>query len=165
VGDDPKSSESLTRIVSARHTQRLKGLLEDKPGTILVGGDVDEEHRYVAPTLITDVNPEARLMKEEIFGELPEGGRDVDLDQREGSHCSGKGGLLDIRTKSDCGECWGPFGCGIVVTFVVSRPAAADHQVYSPIKTHSVCCFGRAAAADQQMYTTIEHRGAYVSMV
>ena len=39
-GTDPKSNEKFGRIVSAMHCERLQGLLNDKPGNIVVGGNV-----------------------------------------------------------------------------------------------------------------------------
>lgn len=33
-GDDPKASPDLARIVSERHAERLKTLLDDKPGKV-----------------------------------------------------------------------------------------------------------------------------------
>jgi aldehyde dehydrogenase (NAD+) len=63
----------LTRLVNPRHTQRLVSILADakKSGArILVGGQVDENLQYIAPTLIEDAAPNSRLMREEIFGPL-----------------------------------------------------------------------------------------------
>ncbi len=68
-GDDPRQSEDLGRIVNARHTERIKGLL-DRGGydEVVVGGDVDVPGNYVAPTIVAGVKPDAALMAEEIFG-------------------------------------------------------------------------------------------------
>lgn len=33
-GEDPRQSKDLARIVSERHAQRLKALLDDKPGKV-----------------------------------------------------------------------------------------------------------------------------------
>ena len=39
-------------------------------GKIALGGSSNRATRYIAPTLLTDVNLESKLMKEEIFGPL-----------------------------------------------------------------------------------------------
>ena len=63
----------LTRVVNARHTQRLAGLLADARSggaRILVGGQVDESQNYIAPTLLEGAAADARIMNEEIFGPI-----------------------------------------------------------------------------------------------
>ncbi len=37
---------------------------------VICGGEVDVENRYVSPTLLTEVDLESKLMKDEIFGPL-----------------------------------------------------------------------------------------------
>jgi len=37
-------------------------------GKIVIGGEMDEEDRYIAPTVLVDVNPNDPIMQEEIFG-------------------------------------------------------------------------------------------------
>lgn len=68
-GDDPRQSPDFARIVNERHTSRIKSLL-DRGGydEIALGGDVDIDARYVAPTVVTGTKPSAALMSEEIFG-------------------------------------------------------------------------------------------------
>ncbi|QGG96316.1 aldehyde dehydrogenase family protein [Actinomarinicola tropica] len=70
-GDDPAASADLGRIVNDRHVARLQGLL-DGGGyeEVLVGGDVDAASRYVAPTILRGVRPDAPVMGEEIFGPI-----------------------------------------------------------------------------------------------
>jgi aldehyde dehydrogenase (NAD+) len=67
-GDDPKASADYGRIVDERHWQRLTGLLD--AGTVAVGGDSDEPTRYIAPTVLRDVDPSAPIMQDEIFGPI-----------------------------------------------------------------------------------------------
>ena len=69
-GSDPKASSSLGRIVNERHARRLQGLLEQGAGTVVTGGQVDVEGRYVAPTITVDPSPESPVMQEEIFGPI-----------------------------------------------------------------------------------------------
>jgi aldehyde dehydrogenase (NAD+) len=67
-GADPQSSESYGRIVSPRHFDRLKSLMTG--GQVIIGGETNAESRYVAPTVLADVDMNSALMNEEIFGPL-----------------------------------------------------------------------------------------------
>jgi aldehyde dehydrogenase (NAD+) len=67
-GPDPKASPDYARIVNDRHFRRLEALIGD--GTAVLGGEVDAEQRYIAPTVLRDVSPDAPVMAEEIFGPL-----------------------------------------------------------------------------------------------
>ena len=67
-GANPAESKDYGRIINAHHVRRLAGLLEE--GTVITGGAVDEDNRYVAPTIITGVGPESAVMQEEIFGSI-----------------------------------------------------------------------------------------------
>ena len=70
-GDDPATSQDYGRIVNARHHARLTGLL-DRGGydTVAVGGERDADSRYIAPTVLTGVKPDAAVMEDEIFGPI-----------------------------------------------------------------------------------------------
>jgi acyl-CoA reductase-like NAD-dependent aldehyde dehydrogenase len=57
------------RIINKRHVDRLKGYMTGAK-TVLLGGDVDEEENFVAPTILDDVDLNSTLMTEEIFGPL-----------------------------------------------------------------------------------------------
>ncbi len=67
-GPDPHASSSYGRIVSPRHFERLTSLMQG--GTAAVGGQSEPGDRYIAPTVLVDVDLEAPLMCEEIFGPL-----------------------------------------------------------------------------------------------
>jgi aldehyde dehydrogenase (NAD+) len=67
-GDDPKQSPDFARIVNEHHAERLAGYL--KGGRVAVGGAVDIAQRYIAPTILTDVDVAAPAMREEIFGPI-----------------------------------------------------------------------------------------------
>ncbi len=67
-GENPQASESYARIVSSRHFDRLTGLL--RGATLAVGGVTDEATRYIAPTVLVDVDMESQVMNEEIFGPI-----------------------------------------------------------------------------------------------
>lgn len=66
LGTDPKQSPHFVRIVSDRALERLVGYLKD--GDIAYGGTYDAGERYLSPTLLTNVSPDAPVMQEEIFG-------------------------------------------------------------------------------------------------
>jgi aldehyde dehydrogenase (NAD+) len=65
-GADPKTSSDYARIVNDTHFRRLEAFLGD--GTPALGGETDAEQRYIAPTVLRDVTPDAPVMREEIFG-------------------------------------------------------------------------------------------------
>jgi aldehyde dehydrogenase (NAD+) len=67
-GDDPKQSPDFARIVNERHAERLAGYL--KGGKVAAGGAVDVGARYIAPTILTHVDVNAPVMREEIFGPI-----------------------------------------------------------------------------------------------
>ena len=67
-GADPQTSESYGRIVSPRHFDRLKSLMTG--GKVIIGGETNGDSRYVAPTVLADVDMSSALMNEEIFGPL-----------------------------------------------------------------------------------------------
>lgn len=67
-GPNPKSSSDLCRIVAERHFNRIVEYL--KEGTVAVGGEVDREQLYIAPTILTDVSPKSKVMTDEIFGPI-----------------------------------------------------------------------------------------------
>ncbi|XP_053563337.1 aldehyde dehydrogenase family 3 member A2 isoform X2 [Bombina bombina] len=67
-GDDVKQSKDYERIINKRHFKRVLGLMEGVK--VAHGGDHDEETCYIAPTILTDVKPESKIMQEEIFGPL-----------------------------------------------------------------------------------------------
>ncbi|XP_006860902.1 PREDICTED: aldehyde dehydrogenase family 3 member B1 isoform X2 [Chrysochloris asiatica] len=67
-GDDPKGSPSLGRIIGEKQFHRLQGLLSC--GRVAIGGQSDESERYIAPTVLVDVQETEPVMQEEIFGPI-----------------------------------------------------------------------------------------------
>lgn len=67
-GEDPRQSESYGRIVNGKRIEALKRLMTS--GQIIHGGQVIEDERYVAPTLIDQVSMDDLIMQEEIFGPI-----------------------------------------------------------------------------------------------
>ena len=65
-GKDPRSSQHYVRLVNDRAWERVASYLKD--GRVVAGGEHIREERYIAPTLLSDVNPSAPVMQEEIFG-------------------------------------------------------------------------------------------------
>lgn len=72
-GKGYRTSEYLPRIVNARHFQRIKSLLDDaiaKGAKVEHGGETDEKDLFIAPTILSNIRPEMRIMQEEIFGPI-----------------------------------------------------------------------------------------------
>ncbi|MEU0169572.1 aldehyde dehydrogenase family protein [Streptomyces iakyrus] len=67
-GSDPAASGEYGRIINERHFDRLTGLLDS--GRTVVGGTSDRAAKYIAPTVLADVSPDAPVMCEEIFGPI-----------------------------------------------------------------------------------------------
>uniref|UniRef100_A0A8C0MK56 Aldehyde dehydrogenase family 3 member A2 n=1 Tax=Canis lupus familiaris TaxID=9615 RepID=A0A8C0MK56_CANLF len=67
-GENIKESPDYERIINLRHFKRILSLLEGQK--IAFGGETDEATRYIAPTILSDVDPESRVMQEEIFGPI-----------------------------------------------------------------------------------------------
>ena len=65
-----RQTEEYGRIVNNRQWQRLKKMLDDSQGQILMGGGMDESDRYIEPTVIQVSSPTDSLMVEESFGPL-----------------------------------------------------------------------------------------------
>ncbi|WP_042387121.1 aldehyde dehydrogenase family protein [Streptacidiphilus melanogenes] len=66
-GEDPRNA-AYGRIVNERHFDRLTALLDD--GRLVTGGENDRADRYLAPTVLADVSPDAPVMQAEIFGPI-----------------------------------------------------------------------------------------------
>ncbi|NCC52021.1 MAG: aldehyde dehydrogenase family protein [Spartobacteria bacterium] len=67
-GAHPEDSPDYGRIISARHVDRLAGLLEGQAPTL--GGAFNAETKYVAPTLLLAPAAGSPVMQEEIFGPI-----------------------------------------------------------------------------------------------
>jgi len=70
-GDDPRQSKDYARIVNEHHHDRLMKLL-DSGGydATVIGGSGDRSSRYLAPTVLAGVKPDAAVMADEIFGPI-----------------------------------------------------------------------------------------------
>ncbi|AUC22184.1 aldehyde dehydrogenase [Polaribacter sejongensis] len=67
-GDDIKQSRFYPRIVNQSAVERLSGLLDQ--GTIHTGGEIDMKEKFIAPTIIDNVQPDFKIMQAEIFGPI-----------------------------------------------------------------------------------------------
>ena len=72
---DPQQAKHFVRIVSDKALDRLIGYLPNSQshiayGQIYHGGKYDRAERYLSPTILTDVSPDAPVMQEEIFGPI-----------------------------------------------------------------------------------------------
>ncbi|NRD18946.1 aldehyde dehydrogenase family protein [Winogradskyella eckloniae] len=68
--DNPKASDSYGRIVTDKHFERLTAYLENAKtleAKFEVGGETENTTKYIEPTIISDLKPEAKLLNEEVF--------------------------------------------------------------------------------------------------
>jgi len=63
-----QKSPDLTRLVNERHFNRIKKMLDESKGEVKVGGNTDENDKYIDLTLIKVPGAEDSLLKDEIFG-------------------------------------------------------------------------------------------------
>ncbi|WP_178987322.1 aldehyde dehydrogenase family protein [Winogradskyella schleiferi] len=71
--DNPKASDSYGNIVTDKHFERLSSYLENAKtlnAKFEVGGETDSSSKFIEPTIISDLKPEAKLLEEEIFGPI-----------------------------------------------------------------------------------------------
>lgn len=69
-GSEPQKSEDLGRIVTDRHWNRLVEMLNKSKGKVAIGGESVRDKKYIAPTVVVDVQESDALMQEEIFGPI-----------------------------------------------------------------------------------------------
>ncbi|MGD9169827.1 MAG: aldehyde dehydrogenase family protein [Candidatus Thiodiazotropha sp.] len=65
------ASADLARMIDQRHSERVVALIDEaraEGAELLVGGNHDLSECYIAPTLLGNVPPTARIANEEIFG-------------------------------------------------------------------------------------------------
>lgn len=65
-GQAPATSGDFARIVNAQHCRRIVSLID--PSKVVIGGQYDEEKRFIAPTVMSGVTLDDEIMGEEIFG-------------------------------------------------------------------------------------------------
>jgi aldehyde dehydrogenase (NAD+) len=67
-GSDVKASADYPRIVNNRHFDRLQSLIV--PQKVAIGGQVNREENFIAPTVMKDVTFSDKIMEDEIFGPI-----------------------------------------------------------------------------------------------
>lgn len=68
-----RASKDFCRMIDRGAFERLEATLADaisRGARVFTGGEAAAGERYVSPTLLTDVAPDARVMQEEIFGPI-----------------------------------------------------------------------------------------------
>ncbi|WP_370480111.1 aldehyde dehydrogenase [Tamlana flava] len=63
-----KKSEDFPRIINHKNFERLKRLLNNE--SIAFGGEIDENEKFIGPTIIDQPDLDSSVMSEEIFGPL-----------------------------------------------------------------------------------------------
>ncbi|KAK9265952.1 hypothetical protein L1049_003476 [Liquidambar formosana] len=71
-GENPKESNSISRIINKQQFRRLSDLLKDPlvRASIVHGGSLDEDKLFIEPTILLNPPLDAAIMTEEIFGPL-----------------------------------------------------------------------------------------------
>eukprot|EP00467_Chlorarachnion_reptans_P000098 CAMPEP_0114503336 /NCGR_PEP_ID=MMETSP0109-20121206/9593_1 /TAXON_ID=29199 /ORGANISM="Chlorarachnion reptans, Strain CCCM449" /LENGTH=563 /DNA_ID=CAMNT_0001681357 /DNA_START=54 /DNA_END=1745 /DNA_ORIENTATION=- len=74
-GKNPKESKFFCRLATERHTNRVKGLLDEHSDKVIFGGEVDVKSKYIAPTVMYFKDDwktftKSKIMGQEIFGPL-----------------------------------------------------------------------------------------------
>lgn len=67
-GTNPLENPNYGKIINEKHFQRLKGLIN--PEKVVLGGQVKEQTRQIAPTVMDHVDETDAVMGEEIFGPI-----------------------------------------------------------------------------------------------
>lgn len=65
------SNKDYCRIVNQAHFQRILGLINsavEEGASIYKGGESMESQCFIAPTILTEINPNSEIMQQEIFG-------------------------------------------------------------------------------------------------
>jgi aldehyde dehydrogenase (NAD+) len=72
-GKGVMQSPDYARLINRKHFDRIRQMLEDavqKGAKVEAGGEVDEESRYIAPTLLSGIGKDMLVFQEEIFGPI-----------------------------------------------------------------------------------------------
>ncbi|RKU46624.1 Beta-apo-4'-carotenal oxygenase, variant 2 [Coniochaeta pulveracea] len=65
-----KASPDLSRVVNARHFARLKKMLDNTKGKIVMGGQMDEKELFIEPTAVLVDSMDDSMVQEESFGPI-----------------------------------------------------------------------------------------------
>ena len=70
-GENVQDSDSYNRIVNDRHFRRVKAYMDDaleRDARIEFGGNLDEKENFISPTVVSNLEDDALLWQNEIFG-------------------------------------------------------------------------------------------------
>lgn len=65
-----RASPDLARVVNERHFLRMKKMLDESKGKIVVGGQLDQADLFIAPTAVLLDSAEDSMMEQESFGPI-----------------------------------------------------------------------------------------------
>jgi len=71
--NDASKSSSYGRIINDKHFKRLQGYLDEAKAIdshFDIEGNINAEDKFIGPTVVSNLNEEALLMQEEIFGPI-----------------------------------------------------------------------------------------------
>lgn len=63
-----RASPDLARVINERHFLRMKKMLDESKGKIVMGGQIDQADLFIAPTAVLVDSPEDSMMTQESFG-------------------------------------------------------------------------------------------------
>jgi aldehyde dehydrogenase (NAD+) len=72
-GQHPAQSQSIAHMVNAKHYTRVKTWLAEaiqNGASVDLGGDSNDDQNFMAPTLLSNVTMDSKLLTEEIFGPI-----------------------------------------------------------------------------------------------
>ncbi|RMJ22067.1 Aldehyde dehydrogenase [Aspergillus sp. HF37] len=65
-----KASPDYSRIINEGSFQRIKSMIDNTSGKILLGGTMDEKEKFIEPTLVQVDSPDDALLVQESFGPI-----------------------------------------------------------------------------------------------
>lgn len=65
-----RASPDYSRIINDNAFQRLKTMIDNTKGKILLGGTMDEKERFIEPTIVQVDSPDDSLLVQESFGPI-----------------------------------------------------------------------------------------------
>lgn len=69
-GSDASMSADYGRIINTHHVDRLEGLIRESGAATVIGGRIDRDSRFVAPTVLVEPDPSSSVLADEIFGPI-----------------------------------------------------------------------------------------------
>ncbi|KAF7514721.1 hypothetical protein G7054_g15065 [Neopestalotiopsis clavispora] len=66
----PKASPDFARIINHQHFDRIKAMVDNTKGKIVLGGETDRDDLYIAPTMVLVDSIHDSMVQEESFGPI-----------------------------------------------------------------------------------------------